>query len=240
MKNIMRTKFLSVFLVVAMLMAILPVASLDASAEEIVKITDLNKLNSLGRGFNLLGNEDLETDSIAHKQILAQLTVNAERRTNPETTYSSVYINDMSSYLQMLSSSFSASVEASATFKLVTLGAKGKFDLKDRNTISGSDALEYFTLEVNRTCDYQFIGLETQKEIASLWATEGILEEEFIETVRSISTDEDMENFFRLYGTHIITSYNSGGTANVTYSGTSLSSHISSGASAEANISVDI
>lgn len=216
---------LSAFLAMIMVVLMIPLQTTIVTAQSITSVEDMGKL---GYGFNMLGDEYLSSTSVRLPIFKSVEGVNADYASDSYTTTNFTYISSMAAYIENESKKWNASVDINARMMLVALDIKAKFGMASTTSSSGSIDSEMAIIQVlARRGKYEMVIGDTQ--IKRLWNQDEnnnftTLDEDFVEALLNYSPEE----FFALYGTHIITAYSAGGEAYASYQGSDLTSTSSS------------
>lgn len=218
-------RVISAFLSFVMVFLLIPFGAITVTAQS---ITTTENMGKLGYGFNMLGDDYLSSSSVRLPIFTSMEGINADFASDSYTTTNFTYISSMASYIENESLKWNASVDANARMKLVALDIKAKFGMASTTSSSGSESSEMAIIQVlARRGKYEMVMGDTQ--IKRLWNQDEnnnftTLDKDFVEALLTYSPEE----FFALYGTHIITAYSAGGEAYASYQGSDLASTSSS------------
>ena len=145
MKIKTKTRLISGFLAVVMVFIMIPFAAIPVIAEN---ITNVDEMGHLGKGFNMLGDQQLTNSSLAGYEIFKSAkNMSMQKTTGSFNSSEFTYINDMQTFLNEQSASASVGLDASAKFKLFSLEAKFKYGLSSSSSTESSQEYEYAILE---------------------------------------------------------------------------------------------
>lgn len=218
-------RIVSAILSFVMVFLLMPFGTITVTAQS---ITSIDKMGKLGYGFNMLGDDYLSSSNVRLPIFTSMDGINADFASDSYTTTNFTYISSMSSYIENGSKEWNASLDANVRMKLVALDIKGKFGMAETTSSSDSEHSEMAIIQVlSRRGKYEMVLGEAQ--IKRLWNKDAndkytTLNEDFVEALLTYSPEE----FFALYGTHIITAYSAGGEAYASYQGRDLASTSSS------------
>ncbi|MGM9597982.1 MAG: bacterial Ig-like domain-containing protein [Eubacteriales bacterium] len=218
-------RIVSALLSFVMVFLLIPFGAITVTAQS---ITSIDKMGKLGYGFNMLGDDYLSSSSVRLPIFTSMNGINADFASDSYTTTNFTYISSMSSYIENGSKKWNVSLDANVCMKLIALDIKGKFGMAETTSSSDSEHSEMAIIQVlSRRGKYEMVMGEAQ--IKRLWNKDGndnytTLNEDFVEALLTYSPEE----FFALYGTHIITAYSAGGEAYASYQGRDLASTSSS------------
>ena len=243
----MKKRIISFLLVMAMVLSMAPAIELQVGAETIsVPIEEFGKLGFLGHGFNMLGNTEFKNEHISNKSIF-RLDVTKEQLNRVSALYtglsddvgSYLYITDMSSYMQKetmdVEFSFGLDISSLLKFEALFVGAECKVGATGEWEWSEAQEHQYAIYECLAMRDKYYMDLSATRYIQRLW-DENMLSEDFILDI----TDPEFSPkvVFEKYGTHIITSYVSGGEMNMVYRAEDLSEASKSATNDETNVKI--
>lgn len=235
-----------------LMLTLLPVGAitLQASADGATQITSTEDLGWLGKPYNLLGDEPLNGTTLLQSSSIFKSMENIDASVSyeSETEYSYSYTQDLSSSLQSQSNSLKAEIGVDAKIKLVSLSAKASMGLTSSSSSAQSSKNEYATFSVTHKELARYMDLKQDSQKQILWEQDAddnyiTLDDDFIAAIDAFQVKKDAEeDFFKAFGTHIVTGYAAGGVATATYSSEEFSSSLteSMGESWSASVSGDI
>ncbi len=237
-----KNRVISALLAMIMVFLMIPFGTFTIfAADEEVQATTESGVTSehakfLGRGYNLLG------DATPRKGDLATITglvfkensgtsvydvfFTDETTGGFKTTYEYEFIEDLNTYVSESTSSFSAEIGLSAKIKVVSIEAKVNYGAQTSQKESGSSEYQYAVLSVyKRTAVEQ---MDLRADNAKRAWTNDLISETFINDIKKLNSEEEFDNFFAHYGTHIITGYSIGGEGIISYRKQNLKSELES------------
>lgn len=226
MKKSLSARILSALLATVMVFLMLPLSAISVIAADVETITDYDDLGVLGRGYNLLGDEILDHDTLIGMSSIFNAAVvdyvTSTKNTSTALDFSYQYSKDIKSYFSERSSKLTAEIDVDAKIKMVSLEAKFAMNIEEKTSSSSNSDLEYAVLKATKKNATYSMDLRGSV-LRTLW-NESAINASFKSDVESIAIGNlKPEEFFEQYGTHILTGYSLGGEAIVTYSGESFS-----------------
>ncbi len=239
MKNTVK-KVLALTLAVVMVALMIPFGALSVVAVEYTKIDSADKFVSyaLGRGYNLLGDSKFELSATKQSEVFNReilFSVLTSNNRTPEIvkdekkTYSYEFSESLQEYIIKQTEKIDWSIGGKAKIKMVTIDLK--YNQSNENSASETviKNTQYAVLTARLTLGSVRMNLNDFQAIYNYALTseesQNVFDEIFLERVKSLQED-NIGKFVEDYGTHVVTAYNRGGEAVVTYSGDSLSTAI--------------
>lgn len=177
----------------------------------------------IGKTYNALGNIAFGEDALTLDDIFTNKDdLIFEIRPKDETNCTYSLVDDFSSYAYNQSSSLDASIDISAKIKIVKLSASAKYSMSSSSSSSGEQHSEYFVMEVTHIENTSYMNISPSM-LKKLWMTNNTINPEFITAINTMKAEE----FFKQYGTHIVTGYSAGGYSYASYEGESLATNAS-------------
>lgn len=235
-------RILSALMAVLMVLSVFPAGVITLGAEDIsLEVEGKDELNLfVGKGVNLL-DDDVDLSRRFLKDRIFHTFNSAWVDNTPMAwyEYEYTYITDMSKWAANESASMSASLEASASYYAVSVKAKAQYGMKAAFGSSGSGTTEYAVLSgkyYNQVAKLYFY-----KDMETVWAKNEsgqyrYLTDAFVNDLYTLAP----EDFFRMYGTHVLTSFTQGAEAYMVYQGEKLSSATNSMTEENASVSLGV
>ncbi|MBR6567488.1 MAG: fibronectin type III domain-containing protein [Clostridia bacterium] len=243
-------KITALFMVVIMVLSAVPMSGFVSFAAGSSFEENFNFLNDenivLGRGFNFLEDKTLRKGNLEPGTIIHSLEgfngedkINANYMNGGGLEYSYEYVKDASSYMHNKAYSLAIDADLSVQYSIFSAEADFSYNLSESSSESESKSKEYISFNVEATKQKYYFNNITEETKETLWKS-GSISQEFRSALGKITDDESIEKFFQQFGTHILTSYETGGNAQLIYSSSSFSEAATSSFSEDISVSVGV
>lgn len=243
-------KITALFMVVIMVLTAVPLSGFVSFAAGSSFEENFNFLNDenivLGRGFNFLEDKTLRKGNLEPGTIIHSLEgfngedkINANYMNGGGLEYSYEYVKDASSYMHNKAYSLAIDADLSVQYSIFSAEADFSYNLSESSSESESKSKEYISFNVEATKQKYYFNNITEETKETLWKS-GSISQEFRSALVKITDDESIEKFFQQFGTHILTSYETGGNAQLIYSSSSFSKEATKSFSEDISVSAGV
>ncbi len=186
----------------------------------------------LGRGFNLLGDKQLENTYLESGLLKSDVGMSATRTHIGKTFETSSVITDMQEYIQNKVENWDVGIEFNAKTWAAAVGMKMKYQTADVSAYTKAMSSYFSSIDIN-AISYKY-DMDINGDYYLLWDN---LNDRFKE---KLINEQNIEFLFEEYGTHMITRYQCGGWATSYSSAISDSYDFNNSAKASVNVETPI
>ena len=207
----MKKRIISFLLVMALVLSMVPAIEIETLAASNLDYIENEsgkgeEFELLGYGFNALGNSELDYTTMILRPMLNYDVVEALEISGRITNSTATYATSAQEMMYEFGIDYGNKSSATVPLEVLKIGFKSKFDasLNMSEKVLVDSRLYYYT---NETIFRKYVANIYDAGSADILSTEFL---KAIDNLNNSTNDAQMTTFFETWGTHMLTSYNSG------------------------------